>query len=81
MERNSSTPLPGRSATGSDPENIARLREAVVEGGGLDEAERTHPGKVKVFQAGTRLENGLPVANGGRILGGDLLGLHRYVDY
>ena len=41
---------------------------------GLDEAEATLPGKVKVFQAGTRGEAGGPQATGGRVLGVTALG-------
>ena len=41
---------------------------------GIDEAEATAPGAVKVFQAGTKMENGSIVASGGRILGVTALG-------
>ena len=39
---------------------------------GLDEAEKV--GAVKVFQAGTQLQNGVPVSSGGRVLGVTALG-------
>ncbi len=41
---------------------------------GLAEAEALSPGKVKVFQAGTQMENGRIVASGGRVLGVTALG-------
>jgi len=41
---------------------------------GLAEAEAVRPGKVKVFQAGTRSENGRTVSSGGRVLGVTALG-------
>ena len=41
---------------------------------GLAEAEAVNPGKVKVFQAGTRFENGKTLSSGGRVLGVTALG-------
>jgi len=41
---------------------------------GLAEAEAVRPGKVKVFQAGTRSEHGKTVSSGGRALGVTALG-------
>ncbi|CAK7055294.1 MAG: Phosphoribosylamine--glycine ligase [Desulfovibrio sp.] len=41
---------------------------------GIDLAEAIQPGKVKVFQAGTGIENGYLVAAGGRVLGVTALG-------
>ena len=41
---------------------------------GIDLAEAIQPGKVKVFQAGTTIEDGHIVASGGRILGVTALG-------
>ncbi len=41
---------------------------------GIERAEAVAPGKIKVFQAGTKLENGQTLANGGRILGITALG-------
>ena len=41
---------------------------------GMDQAEATHPGKVKVFHAGTRAADGKTLASGGRVLGVTALG-------
>lgn len=41
---------------------------------GVKEAEAIAPGMVKVFQAGTKLENGTVVSSGGRVLGVTALG-------
>ncbi len=41
---------------------------------GLEEAEAIAPGEIKVFQAGTRSENGRLVSSGGRVLGVTALG-------
>lgn len=41
---------------------------------GIDLAEAVQPGKIKVFQAGTAVEDGHIVASGGRILGVTALG-------
>ena len=41
---------------------------------GLESAEAVNPGKVKVFQAGTRVEEGMIRSSGGRILGVTALG-------
>ncbi len=41
---------------------------------GIEQAEATHPGAVKVFQAGTKSDSGTVVSSGGRILGVTALG-------
>lgn len=41
---------------------------------GIDEAEAVSPGKVKVFQAGTKAEDGTIRSSGGRVLGVTALG-------
>lgn len=41
---------------------------------GIEQAEATRPGAVKVFQAGTKSENNAVVSSGGRILGVTALG-------
>ncbi|MDL2266839.1 phosphoribosylamine--glycine ligase [Desulfovibrio sp. OttesenSCG-928-G15] len=48
--------------------------EKGMELSGLAEAEKTSPGKIKVFQAGTRYADGKTLSTGGRILGVTALG-------